>query len=560
MAKVQQRFLIAAGTLTVCLLPIPIASAKKFYDDDPIRQMPGPMAVQKAAPRKLSDLYDFFYMSFGKPGEKHRPGAPVPAGGTNTLGEVPDSNWYTNRHGVRRMSIEELVRGPGNASSPTPGEPLRVVSAKTEGVTPGFTIKDSRGRRYQVKFDAPANFELSTGADVMGSKFFHALGYFTPENYIFYFNPEQLVVEPGTRMVDYRGVERPMRQSDITGVLERVPRTNDGRIRAVASLFLSGKPLGPFRYHGMRTDDPNDIVPHEHRRDLRGLKVFSAWLNHSDTKSLNSLDMLVEENGTSHIRHHLIDFSAAIGSDAFEPKSPRAGHVFMLDWPDAVKTFFSLGLYAPDWTRAEYEHVRGMGRMESEVFDPDAWKSHYYNPAFANCLPDDGFWAAKQVMRFTEPEIRAIVETAQYSDKAAVDHLVSVLVQRQRRIGQEYFSRVLPLDNFRVAGGQLEYEDLGVTYGFMRTARTYQVSWSVFDNETGGSAPIAGATSWALPRSEARYLAASIRAEDPSLTLTVYVRQRAGGAEMAGIERGWKNTNHAPSVRREEAVSRALTR
>ena len=30
---------------------------------------------------------------------------------------------------------------------------------------------------------------------------------------------------------------------------------------------------------------------------LRGLRVFAAWVNHNDSKSLNSLDMLVEEEG-----------------------------------------------------------------------------------------------------------------------------------------------------------------------------------------------------------------------------------------------------------------------
>ena len=50
---------------------------------------------------------------------------------------------------------------------------------------------------------------------------------------------------------------------------------------------------------------PFDIVLHENRRDLRGLYVFSAWLNNTDAKAGNTLDTIVEENGVRFIRHYL---------------------------------------------------------------------------------------------------------------------------------------------------------------------------------------------------------------------------------------------------------------
>jgi hypothetical protein len=534
MGEVQQRLL---AFLVLLALIIPGAAARKFYDDDPIWQVPAPMPVKEPNQRKLSEYYDFFYMSFGKPGERATREAPieppVAAGAVNTLGEVPDSMWYTNRHGRKRMSIDELRRGPGISNPPSTDDAWIVTAAKSEGVTPGFTIKDSKGRRYMLKFDSPETHELGTGADVMGTKFFYALGYFTPENYIVYFHPEQIVVAPGTKFIDHRGVERDLRQADIGKILSSVARDASGRYRAIASLFLEGKPLGPFRYNGVREDDPNDIVPHEHRRDLRGLKVFAAWLNHTDSKSLNTLDTIVDYKGKKVIRHHLIDFSAAFGTDAFEPKSPRAGHVYLLDWPDAMKTFFTLGLYAPAWVRADYKHVNGVGRIGTDAFDPEQWKSHYYNPAFSNCLPDDGFWAAKQIMRFTEPEIRALVGTAEYSDKAGVEYLVQVLVQRQRRIGQEYFSAVLPLDDFRVDEGSLEFEDLAVKYGF-KPPRTYRISWSRFNNETRQTTPIPDANTPALPSTDG-YLVAKIDAGEPHKAVSVYLRAH----EIVGIERYW---------------------
>src|SRR5215471_7685803 len=63
-------------------------------------------------------------------------GHPKQAKNVNVIDEVPDSSWYTNRHHLRHMTIEELKRGP-NRGSPPDFSSGTIIKAKTEGVTPG---------------------------------------------------------------------------------------------------------------------------------------------------------------------------------------------------------------------------------------------------------------------------------------------------------------------------------------------------------------------------------------------------------------------------------------
>ena len=65
--------------------------------------MPRPTPVINATPRPLSDYYDFFGNTLFSPGEHVvRKGMFLPSQGINTVDEVPDSAWYTNRHASRR--------------------------------------------------------------------------------------------------------------------------------------------------------------------------------------------------------------------------------------------------------------------------------------------------------------------------------------------------------------------------------------------------------------------------------------------------------------------------
>jgi hypothetical protein len=525
---------------TVLLATLPALGAK-FYADDPLVTEPPPRDASKAIARKISDYYDFFQHLFSRQGEYHTPQQVHPAEAVDTLGEPRNGAWYERRHYYRPMTVEELVRGSGDERAPSMEGPWKVVKAKTEGVTPGFEIIDVKGRRYVLKFDPLDHPEIATAPDVLVSKLFHALGYHVPENYIVHFTAEQLEIGEDVQVLDRRLRPRKMSQRDLTEFLMFVPRDADGRFRGGASLYLSGRPVGPYRYFGLRRDDRNDIVPHEHRRDLRGLSVFAAWLGHDDSRAINTLDMLVDgPAGGKYIKHHLIDFGSTLGSASYGANSPRSGFEYLFEWDKAAKQFFTFGLAVPYWAHAYFPLYRGVGRFEADKFDAERWVAEYPNPAFRNRLPDDEFWAAKQVMAFTDDQIAAIVRTGEYSDPRAEKWIVDCLIQRRDKIGRAFLEKVLPLDRLAARDGRLVFEDLGVRYG-LAPSRNYVAQWFVFDNDSEQRTAIDEAQSLALPgrTGEGGYLAVDIHGGDARKTVTVYLRGRNGDWEVVGVERRW---------------------
>src|SRR5262249_2758295 len=157
--------------------------------------------------------YDLFMHSLGKPGDRNHKGHTTPAQAVNTLGEPMDGAWYTHRHYFQRMSIEQLVRGPGG-DQPPEGR-WTVVSAKSEGGTPGFTILDGKKRRYFMKFDPLKNPEMTTSAEAITVRFFHALGYHVADEYVVHFKMEDLELGENVMLADRTGKKRRMTRRDL---------------------------------------------------------------------------------------------------------------------------------------------------------------------------------------------------------------------------------------------------------------------------------------------------------------------------------------------------------
>jgi hypothetical protein len=539
-------FLLGAALVAGSFMASGHAAAPKFFTDDPIARDSETQDASGVQPIPSSGPYDFIENSFLGVGDD----TDKRAVNVNTIDEVPDSSWYTNRAGTSRWSAVQAATGPDSGTGPAPG-PWTIVAAKTEGITPGMTIRDAAGVVYFIKFDPPSNPEMASGAEIIATKFFHAFGYNVPENYIAHLHPAALTIAAGTEVADEDGKLHPMRQADVNAVLAKAARSSDATYRVLASRALPGKPVGNFRYFGTRPDDANDIHPHEHRRELRGLSVFATWLNHDDSRSINTLDTLVAEGRRTVVRHHLIDFGSTLGSGSTQAQSARAGNEYIWESRPTLITMLTLGLYVRPWVKVDYPDYASVGRFESTYFRPQAWKPEYRNPAFANARADDRFWAARILAAVPDEAVRRVVETARFSDPRASEYMIETLLSRKSKVLMAWLNDTNPIVNPTLdATGALTFENAAERAGVAKAAERYTVEWLRFDNADGTSGPPTEVTV-TEPRAQAPaqllsasppFVAVRVRSFHPdrpawAKPVMLYFRKMDSSWKLVGLER-----------------------
>jgi hypothetical protein len=545
-----RKLAVVFGTLAAVTSATMLGSAasQRFYDDDPIRVEPATQDASGIKPLEVNLFVDLAanIVRGGKVANPRR------AENVNTIDEVPDSSWFTNRAGARVLTPEDVANGPDTSAGPAAGA-WTVTSSKSDGVTPGFTVKDAAGQRWFLKFDPPGYRGMTTGTEVAVTKLMWALGYNVPENHIAYMRREQLVVGADAKFTPVNGTARRMRIADVDALLSRAEREPDGSYRIVASRAVSGAPIGRIRFVGTRPDDPNDLVAHEDRRELRGYGVFAAWLNHVDAKAINSLDTLVTENGRAYVRHHLMDFGSALGSGGVGPADYWAGEEGLIEPREVARRIAGFGLYTSKGQASSFYEASSVGRLRDDNtdFNPDLWKPRVPNQAFLHARRDDQFWAARKLSAMTPEVLRAAVHAGEFGDRNAEDFLVRALGERRDAILRAYLTAINPISDPALgADGTLTFTNVAVEADVARAPEGYRASWFAYDNATGASRPIAetsgGTTTLhapgGLPGVDGAFIKVSLSAiggdhaswEAP---VNAYFRLRDGSWRWVGFER-----------------------
>ena len=389
--------------------------------------------------------------------------ASTEAANANSLDEVADSAWFVNRLGVRDMTSEELALAACNneqilAPDGAADGAWLVDEGKTDGSSLGFRVNIG-GKKYLFKVDTDAP-ERPSAASTIGAAVYNAAGFNTSCEQVVYFRPSILKLKPGLKFKGNFDEPHDFDRAELDRIVALAPK-KDGKVRFQASAWLPGKLIGPFRYVGTRDDDPNDVIPHEERRELRGGRVLAAWIDHFDARDQNSMDSWISDRKSvpdaspGHVVHYNLDTSDCLGSSwDWEQITRRLGYSYVVDWNNIGLDFITLGLPLRPWDKVR----RASGHEAFNYFDvanfkPDAWKNEYPNPAFDRMTERDAAWMARILSGFSPELVQALAAMGKFARPADTAYLASMLEGRLIKILERYLTRLSPIAAVHVEDG-----------------------------------------------------------------------------------------------------------
>ncbi|EYF00162.1 hypothetical protein [Chondromyces apiculatus] len=402
------------------------------------------------------------------------------AGDINAFDEVPSSSWFR-------------PKGDLPPPDPPPVPPLTLLQPDQAGTswppyTPGsyagqtgfsrrmtsmegtvVAALDANGVRYVLRRDPREHPGLRTSAEATAAHLVRALGYFSPS-----------VTLMDLRAVDFRNVTStppttptpPLlapqvgasRPDLVRGFLEPGPPPREGRYRLSATRWppSPGVDLGATVAIEVRSDDPNDRVPHRDRRTLRALGMLAGWLRMRELDPEHLRDVYVGEPGKGYVQHHLVALNGAFGADLVGAREEDAG---------ILQRFFTLGLM-PEAPPVRFQtRFPAIGQIDPLVTKRDIDPS----PAFApidRASRGDEYWLARRIAALPPAVVVEAVARGQLGDPVAEAWLVGILEKRRKQLAAYAYGRVTPCDVDHVEHENLLLRDLGIQQGLWSAGAT----------------------------------------------------------------------------------------
>lgn len=400
-----------------------------------------------------------------------------PARDINSVEGVPASSWFTPRVGHLELSAQEVGRGGIAQPALAARDAYPVLAARVEGPEPYLVIEEG-DRRCLLIVDDPAYPEMRTAATVIAGRLLRACGYNVLDAFIDHIVPDQLVLAGDAEERRRYGGTGDLRERDLEALLARVA-PEGGRLRVAVCRLPQGSPKGGFPDRGVRGDDPNDRIPHQDRRSLRGLRVFCSWIGLTRMRTDRTLDIYLEEG--RYLRHYLDRLDMSLGARVASP------HPFGTEGEESywamgvwLGNLFQFGFGKAYETAPPAARFPGVGDFTAHGFDPVTWAPAYRYEPFARMDWADAFWAADIVSSFTPEQIGAAVAAGRLSHPAAEAYLRGTLLERRDRLAAGWFGHVNAACGFEVLRPSesrwlLSFEDRGVTAGVMLPEDTQYV-------------------------------------------------------------------------------------
>ncbi|MCB9584609.1 MAG: hypothetical protein H6718_04395 [Polyangiaceae bacterium] len=303
------------------------------------------------------------------------PERPPRAGDVNSVDEVPKSSWFEPLDG-EALSDAWWGEGP-------PEPPVEPIGGKPDVVSGAIRVKDSRGIIYELEGDPSAAPDTRTAAGPITARLIRAIGYRTaPAHRIAISRDEIIGGDPKNKLLP-------------AGVDRRV---------MMATQWPLGTDIGVTPPRGLREDDANDYVPHEHRRTLRALLPIASWLDISGISAHCLRDVYVGAPGDGYVQHFYVRSSPGLGSGRLtqgQPFQSAAGVVA----GTPLLNLFTLGLSSRGINSKPPSDLRLLAASPAvEEFIA----STPYEP-FDELRPDDLYWALKRVASISDESlVRAI--------------------------------------------------------------------------------------------------------------------------------------------------------
>lgn len=444
----------------------------------------------------------------------------------NSVGLTPDSPLFQNTSSLKATedfytphftgeSLHKVhgssnPRGLGIEEKMSPGPSLlgkwTVFAAGRGAGGPWVAVKDARGGFYLLQFDHPRWPGLATSSTLVANRLLQSLGYSVFERCMVFFTEKMLEIdsratfssqgEPLDAIWSSKKLQtlrimktlqtpqtpqtpRTLQPSKGTltklkmkmkmklkAVLGSLHREEDGSIRALATNLLSpltNKYLGPFPLWGRRIDDGNDYFEHQHLRELRGLKLISAWLGLYNIEERSGADFFSRDNRV--VSHYLWDFKGALGAD-------KRGR------PKSVEAAFGRGVPKKDdrggvlkERKNDIKKFPEVGFLPVRRFEPKQWNPRIRHPAFHRATRKDLFWAGRVLSTLRSKDIKDAVAMA-YLPKRTARMLWARLWLRLRRAVFFGLSQSAPLGFFETSGSSFCATDFRVEAGFEEDEKT----------------------------------------------------------------------------------------